>query len=188
MADDPYVHLTREQYANMWNEARKGAFSQEVFDRAEQLKLGDDLRGIIKKTHPNVPQNGYDEKQYVNQRLDEWQKKQTDKEKAAVDKNEDDAWNQRMTSVKDHYKYTEEEMKKLDGFMREQKVANPEIAAAEMERRQPRMSEAGSGGYFMNYQKQDDWDEVAKNPEKWAHDQIFRAAKKQEETERNRRF
>lgn len=188
MADDPYVHLTREQYANMWQEARKGAFSQEVFDRAEQMKLGDDLRGIIKKTHPNVPQHGYDEKQYVNQRLDDWEKAQKDKERAAAERAEDDNWNQRMANVRDTYKLDEAGMKELDGFMRKEKIANPEIAAAEMNRRAPRMSEASNGGLYMNYTKQDDWDKVAANPEKWAHDLIYKAAYKQQEAEKNRRF
>jgi hypothetical protein len=184
---DPYVHLTREQYTQLWGEARKGTFSQEVFDRAEQLKLGDELRGIIKKTHPNVPQHGFDERKYVDDKLDAWSKEQKDKEKAAADKSEDDAWNRRMANVREEHRYTDDEMKNLDSFMRTEKIANPEAAAREMNRRSPRMSEPGNGQYF-NITKTDGWDEIAKNPEKWAHDQIYRAAKKQEETERNRRF
>ncbi|HEX8828141.1 MAG TPA: hypothetical protein VF778_08515 [Xanthobacteraceae bacterium] len=188
MADD-LVHLTRQQFNQLYGNAQKGAFSQEIWDRAEDMKLGDELRSIIKKTHPNVPHPGHDEKKEVLNELHAFQKKLEDKEKAVAEKAEDDAWNSRLQSVRDAYKYTDDDMKKLDGFMRENQVANPEIAAAEMNRRSPRMSDSGDGnGMFHNYQKQDGWDEIAKNPEKWAHDQIFRAAKRQEEAEKNRRF
>jgi hypothetical protein len=185
--DQNGVHLTPDEYKQLWGEARKGTFSQEIFDRAEQMKLGDELRGIIKKTHPNVPQHGWDEKQFVTQRIDDWEKQQKDKEKAAADKREDDAWNQRMQSVREEHRYSDDEMKNLDAFMRTEKIANPEAAAREMNRRSPRMSEPGNGQY-MNFTKQDDWDSIAKNPEKWAHDLIYKAAYKQQEAERNRRF
>ena len=188
MADD-HVRLTREQYAQLWGNAQKGVFSQEVFDRAEQMKISDELRGIIKKTHPNVPQSGYDEKTEFNKRFDAFEKAQKDKEEAAKVKAEDDSWTDRMNRVRDDYRLDDKGMEALDTFMRAEKVANPEIAAAEMHRRNPPMSEVSNGGgYYMNFQKQDDWDAVAKNPEKWAHDLIYKAALKQEQKEKNRRF
>jgi len=184
------VYMTRDEYAQYWNNAQKGVFSQEIYDRAEQLKLGDDLRKIIKQTHPNVPQRGFDEQRMVNERINAFEKKMADKEKAEKDKAEDDDWNKRMNGVRDTYRLDDAGMKELDTFMRQEKVANPEIAAAEMNRRSPRMMEAsnGFGSPYMNFQKQDGWDEIARNPEKWANDLIFKAAKRQEEAEKNRRF
>lgn len=186
---DNLVHLTREQFNQLYGNAQKGQFSQEIWDRAEQMKLGDELRSIIKRTHPNVPQPGHDEKKEVLDKLYAFQNKLENKERQTQQKAEDDAWNNKLRKVRDEYRYNDDDMKKLDGFMRQHLVYDPEIAAAEMNRRNPRMSDAGDGhGMFIDYQKQDGWDEIAKNPEKWAHDQIFAAAKKQEEAEKRRRF
>lgn len=183
--------------AQLWPHVQKGQFAQEIWDQAERIqdpfefkgKMSDALKEIIKRTHPGIPQEGYDAERRVNQRIDSLESKQEAKERKAREEAEDAAWKAQLDEVRKRYKYNDDDMKRLDKFMRERQIYNPEDAAMVLNQREPKMTDAGdSSGMFHNYQKQDGWDEVSANPEKWAHDQIYAAAKRQELAEKNQRF
>jgi hypothetical protein len=181
--------LSDADYYRLLSNAQKGQFSQEVWDRADQMKIGNELREIIKKTHPGVPHPGYDEEKRVNERIDKLEKDRADREKKAADDAEDKRWNDELKSVKERHKYSDDEMKKLDKYMRDHKIYEPEAAALYMNRKEPRMTGPDdSDGRFMNYQKQSDWDDIAKEPAKWLEKQIYGVYKQQEDASRNGRF
>jgi hypothetical protein len=187
-----------EQMRNLLANAQKGVFADDVFQRAEKDdkefefkgRTGDALREIMKRTHKELPQPGYDEKQEVLREFRAYKKSQEDKEEAAKKKAEDDDWAAERKAVQQQNKLTDEQMDAVWEHMKKRHIGNWEDGAAAWQAKQPRMTEPsdGRGGMFMNYQKMDEWEEVGKDPNRYLERVVGSVAQQLEDQDKRSRY
>ena len=153
-------------------------------------KWGKEARALIKKAYPNVQIEGYDLEQKFSGELQELRNELAEKEKKKSESEEESKILAQRKRVQDEYKFTDDGMKDLEGFMREKNVGDYEVAAGYKAAKTPRASDptSGSSRRLWEHAKSDSFSEISKDPEKWGFNQLVEAAERDAARARNQEF
>jgi hypothetical protein len=152
-------------------------------------RFGRDARALIKKAYPNLQIEGYDLEQKIEQRFEDEKKERLDAERKRTEADELEKHKTLRKKVQDQYKFTDEGMKQLEDLMIERNIGDYEAGALLKASKQPRAAEPTTGSQrFWNYEKQDGFAEISKDPEKWGFNQLLEAAERDAARARNGEF
>ncbi|HEX8837703.1 MAG TPA: hypothetical protein VF748_12255 [Candidatus Acidoferrum sp.] len=178
ISDDEYNHLMgRKKVAD---------FVEPIYNSKE---LGNEARALIKKAYPNLQIEGFDLKQELQNEIASVRNEFQETERKRKDTEETEKFQKTRKKVQDDYRFTEEGMKKLEDLMVERNIGDYEAGALLMASKEPKTSEPTAGSQrFWNYQKQDSFEEISKDPEKWGFNQLVDAANRDAQRARNQGF
>lgn len=148
--------------------------------------LNKEAKALIKKKYPNVQITDYDLEQKFEKRFDEMTKARDDAEKQKREHEEQEQWNTQRKSVQDEYGYTDDGMKDLESYMVKNKIGDYKVAAEHHALKNPKLTEAHHHNGRWEHQKQDGFADISKDPEGWAHDQIYGALLRDQERAKGR--
>lgn len=179
--------ITDEEYNHLVGRKKVADFVEPIYNSKE---LGNEARALIKKAYPNLQIEGFDLKQELQNEIASVRNEFQETERQRRDREETENFRKTRKKVQDDYKFTEEGMKKLEDLMVERNIGDYEAGALLMASKEPKTSEptTGSGSRYWNYQKQDSFDEISKDPEKWGFNQLVQAAERDSQRARNQGF
>jgi hypothetical protein len=149
--------------------------------------LSKEAKALIKRKYPQVQIPDFDIEERVNQRFDDDKKQRDDEKRAAKEAEEEKRFTETRNRVQKEYGFTEDGMKDLEKFMLEKNVGDYEIAAEYHAAKNPKQSDATQHDGLWHHQKQDNFAEIAKDPEGWARNEIFGALVKDQQNARGGR-
>ena len=149
--------------------------------------LNKEAKALIKKKYPNLQIADYDLEQKFETRLDAEKKAREDAEAATKQAAEDAAWRKKRSEVQKEYGFTDEAMKDLEDFMVKENVGSYEVAATYKATKDPKASEVTYSDHMWNHTKQEGFKEIAQDPEGWAHSEILKAIRADEQRNRGQR-
>jgi hypothetical protein len=168
--------ISDEEYAHLMARKQVADFVEPIYNSPQ---LGPEARALIKKAYPNLQIEGYDLKQELKGEIEQVRQERIDAEKKRSDAEEAEKFKSLRGKVKDQYKFTDEGMKQLEDLMIERNIGDYEAGALLMASKNPKTAEPtpGSGRYW-NHEKQDNFAEISKDPEKWGFNQLLQAAER----------
>lgn len=175
--------LSDEEYQRLLGRAQIADFIEPIYNDPQ---LGREAKALIKKKYPQVQIPDYDIEQSFNERLDKDKQERVEAEKKRAEEENQKAWKQTRANIQKQYGYTEEGMKDLEKLMLERNIGDYEVAAEYHASKNPKQSDANHNDGFWHFQKQDDFADIAKDPEGWAHKEIFGALIRDQEREKGR--
>lgn len=176
--------ITDEEYNFLQGRRQVADFVESIYN---DPALSKDAKALIKRKYPQVQIPDYDIEDRINQRLDEDRRARDDEKRLAKEQEEEKRFTETRSRVQKEYGFTEDGMKDLEKFMVERNVGDYEVAAQFHAMKNPKQSDANQHDGRWNYQKQDSFGEIAKDPEGWAHNEIFGALVRDQERSRGTR-
>jgi hypothetical protein len=141
--------------------------------------LASEAKALIKKKYPNLQIEGYDLRQELRAEIDSVRQERVDAEKRRADAEETEKFKSLRGKVKDQYKFTDEGMKQLEDLMIERNIGDYEAGALLMASKNPRSADPTPGArHHWDYEKQDGFADISKDPEKWGFNQLLHAAER----------
>ena len=155
-----------------------------VADLAESTwnKLGDEAKALLKKAHPDLPITDYDLKVGMQKQFDAFKKEHTDREEKKRKDEEAAEIAKKRAAAQKKFSLTDEGMSKVEELMKERYIGDYDVAASYYAAANPVPIEAGHDAGRWNHDKQKDWAEVAKDPERWTRNEIHNAVLRDEAT------
>jgi hypothetical protein len=186
------ITLTDEQVAQFRAELEAGRRAKNVEDMVNGIwndpALTNEAKALFKKKYPDVPIPDYDVERKVEQRFAERDKKEADAKKKEREAAQDEDFKSRRKRTQDDYGFTDDAMGRLEKLMNERGIGDYEVAAEYFAAREPKPSDARDAhGPRWGFQDDKAFDEIAKDPEKWAHSQILQAARTDQQREKQQR-
>lgn len=180
-------HISDDEYNHLIGRKKVADFVEPIYNSKE---LGNDARALIKKAYPNLQIEGFDLKQELQNEIAQVRNEFQQTERQRKDAEDSDNFKKTRKKVQDNYKFTDEGMKKLEDLMVERNIGDYEAGALLMASKEPRSSEptTGTGSRYWNYQKQDNFEEISKDPEKWGFKQLVEAADRDAQRAKNQGF
>jgi hypothetical protein len=175
--------LTDEQVAQLRQFAEEAQRNKGIADMMNGIyndpQLGEEARALIKKKYPNLPMPDYDTKRAVNERLDREKQERADEAKAARDKEADERFRQARADTQKQFGFTDDAMSRLEKLMMERNIGDYEAAATYMASKEPQPSEetAGFDRHFWHHDRQDEFKQIADDPEGWARSELAKAVR-----------
>lgn len=178
--------ISDEEYNHLVGRKTVADFVEPIYNSKE---LGAEARALIKKAYPNLQIEGYDLKQELKGDVQEL-KGDIDRVRHEIkEKDETEKFRQLRKKTQDEFKFTEEGMRKLEDLMVERNIGDYRAGALLMASEQPRASDPTPGSQrFWNYEKQDKFSEISKDPEKWGFNELLQAAERDSQRTRNQGF
>jgi hypothetical protein len=150
--------------------------------------LSNEAKALFKRKYPTVALPDYDLQQQVDERFAKEKKERDDAAKKKQDAEQDEDWRSKRKATQEKFGFTDDGMKDLEKFMSERGVGDYEVAAEYHASRNPSPSrEHGGHGMPWGFQRNDQFKEIAKDPEEWARKEILQAARTEQERERQLR-
>jgi len=173
------VTLTDEQVAAIRAQTEVWQRKAAIADRATNIwndpRWSDRAKALWKEAYPEEPITDYDLEQRVNARFE--QERKTREEEREKERQAD--YDKQIATGRDRAKqrgFTAEAVERMEKMMVEKGIRDYDDAMDLMAAREPRPAdEIGNSGHFWNHDKQEEWKEVAKDPEQWGFEQIRRA-------------
>ena len=109
--------------------------------------------------------------------------------KAAAEKAWTDKRTQQRADVQKRRGYTDDAMQRLDDMMKEREIYDYEAGDLLFAAKNPKPSDGSTdygSSHFWEHEKQPAFKEIAADPEKWGFNEIVRAARADQEQQRNR--
>lgn len=169
--------ISDEEYNFLQQRRQIADFVEPIY---QHPKWGREAKRLIKQVYPQVNIPDYDITEQVDQRFEAEKKERQEAETARKHQEEDDAWRKERARVKDEYKFTDEGLQRLEKFMIDNKVGSYEVAASYMAAKEPKPIEATYDQHFWNHDKQEDFQKIAADPEKYAFNEIVQAIHRDE--------
>lgn len=178
--------ISDEEYNHLVGRKTVADFVEPIYNSKE---LGPEARALIKKAYPNLQIEGYDIKQELKGETQELKKEIDQVRKEIKDREDSEKFQQVRKRTQDEFKFTDEGMKKLEDLMIERNIGDYRAGALLMASENPRASDPTPGSQrFWNYEKQDSFAEISKDPEKWGFNQLLGAAERDSQRARNQGF
>ena len=164
---------------------------RQVADFVESIyndpQLNKEAKALIKKKYPQIQIPDYDIEERINQRFDNEKKERDSAEKAKRDAEQQQEFHKTRTQIQKEYGFTDDGMKELEDFMVKRNIGDYEVAASYQASKNPRQSDANHSDGFWHHQNQDNFAEIAKDPEGWARNEILGALRNDQERARGGR-
>ena len=173
--------LTDEEYDFLQARRQVADFVESIYNDPQ---LNREAKALIKKKYPNLQIPDYD----IEARLDDRLAKDREERETAEAKKrraeEDAQFQKTRKATQDKYHFTDEAMGRLEKMMIDRNIGNYEDAAELMAAREPKPIGA-THDHFYNFEKQDTFKEIAKDPEAWGRAEIMKAIQTDQERSRN---
>lgn len=179
--------ISDAEYNHLVGRKTVADFVEPIYNSKE---LGAEARALIKKAYPNLAIEGYDLKQELKSEIAQVRNEFHETERQRRDREEAERFQQVRKKTQDEFKFTEEGMKKLEDLMVERNIGDYRAGALLMASEQPKPVEShiGPAQRYWNHEKQDGFDEISKDPEKWGFNQLLQAAERDSQRARNQGF
>jgi hypothetical protein len=178
-------NITDEEYSFLQNRRQIADFAESLYNDPE---LSRELKGMIKKKHPNMRIDDYDLEQRVEERLAAERREREDAENARRTEEEQKHFQSVRKKTQEEYGFTNEAMEKLEKLMVERNVGDYDVAAQYMASKEPKPSEATFTEDRWNHSKAPGFAEIAKDPEEWARSEILKSLRNDEARNKQQRF
>jgi hypothetical protein len=143
--------------------------------------LNKEAKRLIKKKYPNLQIPDYDIEEKVEARFEEERKARDTTAEEKRRKEDEDEWKKERKAAQEKYGYSDDELTKLEKFMIEHKIEKYEVADAYRRSIEPPASEPHNESRYWRHDKQENFAEIAKDPEKWGEAEILRALRVDQE-------
>lgn len=170
--------ITDEEYNFLQGRKQVADFVESIYN---DPALSKEAKALIKKKYPQVQIPDYDIEEKITSRLDEDRKQREEEKRAAKEAEEEKRFSETRTKVQKEYGYTDDGMKDLEKMMLERNIGDYEVAATYHAAKNPKQSDANQHDGRWHYQKQDNFAEIAKDPEAWAENEILGALRRDQE-------
>ena len=170
--------ITDEEYNFLQSRRQVADFVESIYN---DPALSKEAKALIKKKYPQVQIPDLDIEERLTQRLDEDRKQREEEKRAAREAEEEKRFNETRARVQKEYGYTEDGMKELEKMMLERNIGDYEVAATYHATKNPKTSDATQHDGLWHHQKQDNFADIAKDPEGWARNEIFGALVKDQQ-------
>ena len=179
--------ITDEEYAHLMGRKQVADFVEPIYASPQ---FGREARALIKKAYPNLQIEGYDLEQKIEARFDQEKQEREEIERKKTEADEAEKFKSLRKRTQDHYKFTDDAMKRLEDLMVERNIGDYEAGALLMAAKEPKTSDPTPGGarHFWNHEKRDGFAEISKDPEKWGFNQLLQAAERDAQRDRNQEF
>ena len=164
-------NISDEEYRFLQERRMTADFVESIYNDPQ---LNKEAKRLIKRKYPNlaIPDFDLEEKLDARTRAEEESKKKAAQE--AKSKADREAWNKSRADVKKSYSLTDEGLTDLEKWMEEHAVADHEVAASYRHSKNPPTTEVADNMYW-RHDKQDNFKEIASDPEAWARREILGA-------------
>jgi len=168
--------VSDEEYAYLMGRKQVADFIEPIYN---DPVLSKDAKRLIKKKYPNVKIPDLEIEEMVEKRFADEDKRRDDETKKTTRETQEAKWKESRAKVQKEYGFTDEGMKDLEAFMLERNVGDYEVAAKYKAPASPRASEPTSRhGESWGYGgSNDQFKEIAKDPEAWGRGEILKALK-----------
>ena len=162
---------------------------RQVADFVESIyndpQLTREAKALIKKKYPNLQIPDFDIEARVEDRLNKDREERNAAEEKKRRDEEDAEFKRQRKATQDKHHFTDEAMTRLEQMMVDRNIGNYDDAATLMAAREPRASEPTYDNHFYNFDKQDSFKEIAKDPEAWGRAEIIKAIQVDQDRQRN---
>lgn len=176
--------LSDEEYNFLQGRRQVADFVESIYN---DPSLGKEARALIKRKYPNIQIADYDLETRVEERLDAERREREEAEERKRKDEEDKKFQALRAQTQKDYGFTDEAMGKLEQLMVERNIGDYEAAAMLMASKQPKPADSSHDTHFWNHERQDSFQEVAKDPEGWARSELMKAMSRDRERERGGR-
>lgn len=162
--------ISDEEYAFLQNRRMTADFVESIYNDPQ---LNKEAKRLIKKKYPNLAIPDYDMEEKLDARTraeDERRAREAQETKSKADR---EAWNKSRDTVKKEYGLTDEGLTDLEKWMQDHAVADHEVAASYRHSKNPPTSPIDD--QYWRHDKQDNFKEIASDPEGWARKEILGA-------------
>jgi hypothetical protein len=177
--------ITDEEYNFLQGRKQVADFVESIYN---DPALSKDAKALIKRKYPQVQIPDHDLEERFNQRLDEDRKQRDEEKRAAREAEEEKRFTETRKQIQQEYGFTEDAMKDLEKFMVEKNVGDYAIAAEYHVMKNPKQSDATQHDGLWHHQRQDNFANIAKDPEGWARDEIYGALIRDQAREKGRQY
>lgn len=165
--------ISDEEYNFLQSRRVTADFVESIYNNP---KLNGKAKALIKEAYPQleIPPDSQDVRREIDARFAAEAHARQQAETQAREKAEDEAWKTARAKAQKDSGLTDEGMNDIDKWMLENRVGNYEVALRERAHRMPRPVEAYQDQYW-RHEQTPGWNEIAKDPEKWANKEILEA-------------
>lgn len=176
--------VSDEEYNFLQGRRQVADFVESIYNDPQ---LGKEAKALIKRKYPQVQIPDYDIEERVTQKIDEDRKTREAERKAVKEAEEEKTFKATRSKVQQDYGFTDDAMKDLEKFMVDKGVGDYEVAASYQASKNPKQSEAVYSDGLWNHQKQEGFEQIAKDPEGWARNELLGAMRRDQEKMRGGR-
>jgi hypothetical protein len=174
-----------EEYAFLQGRRQIADFVESIY---QDPTLTKEAQALIKKKYPNLAIPDFDLENKVEQRLNAEKKEREDREAEARKSQERERFQNVRGETQKKYGFTDKAMEELEQFMVDHNVGDYEVAAGYKASKEPRPSDVTHSDGRWNHDKAPGFQEIAKDPEGWARDEILKSLYSDEERRKQQRF
>ena len=177
--------VTDEEYNFLQSKRQIADFAESLYNDPE---LSRELKGMIKKKHPQMRIDDYDLEQRIEDRLATERRDREEAETARREEEQQKQFQSTRKKTQEQYGCTDKAMEDLEKLMVERNVGDYDIAAQYMASKEPKPSEATFTDDRWNHSKAPAFAEIAKDPEEWARSEILKSLRNDEMRNKQQRF
>ena len=176
--------VSDEEYNYLQGRRQVADFVESIYNDPQ---LNREAKALIKRKYPNLQIPDYDLETKVDSRLNADRDERKAEEEKKRKAEEDEHFRRLRRKTQDDYGFTDDAMERLEKLMVEKNIGDYEAAATYMASKEPRPAEATFDNTHWRHEKQDGFEEIAKDPEAWGRNQIMQAIRTDTERERGGR-
>ena len=163
------VEIPDLEWAKIRQKAIIGDFSESLYN---DPNVGDELKALIKKAKPQLKIPEWDLEQKITKRLDKEREEREEAEKKRKQEESDRELMARIRAVAEKYSLTDNGTERVIETMHSHQIADPEAAAELVVARQGRATTPHYSDGLWHHDRGKDFDEIIKDPIKWARKEI----------------
>ena len=176
--------ISDEEYNRLRGRAQIADFVEPVYN---DPALSREAKALLKKKYPNLSIPDYDLMNQVEQRLAEERQSREEEKRAQREEAEQREYEQTRSATQKKYVFTDEAMSDLEKMMVERNIGDYEVAASYRASQTPSPSE-GFDDRLWHHDKQENFKEIAADPEGWGKMEIMKALHADNERNKQQRF
>jgi len=182
--------LSDDQVAYVRQQLQQGLQDAEIRKAVEGIwnhkDHGDKAKALFKEAYPDAQIGDYDLKNALNRRMDDFEKKQADTEKAKKEAEAKEFYTTQRADVQKRYGFTDDAMGRMEKQMDERKVYDYEVMAQHFASREPKPIGDTNTGHFWHHDRAKEFKEISADPEGYAFNEIVKAIQSEDQNRRNR--
>lgn len=151
--------------------------------------LNREAKALIKKKYPGIQIPDYDLENKIEDRFAKEKSEREEAENKKRQKEEEERFAQLRAKTQKDYGFTDDAMTRMEKMMLERNIGDYEAAAELMAKKEPKVSDSSGdwhGGRW-DHAAKEGFQEISKDPEKWARNEIMTAIRADQERERGGR-
>jgi hypothetical protein len=177
------VDLTQEQLQYLQGRAQVADFVESIYNDPQ---LNREAKALIKKKYPGLQIPDYDLEQKIEGRFAQERDARNKEVEQKRREEEDSRWKAERKKTQDEYGLTDDSMKEMEKWMVEKNVGDYDVAASYRAQKNPKVSEPAEDRMYWHHERQNNFAEIAKDPEGWGRSEIMKALRADETRQRGR--